>query len=85
MSYVHILPQERVLIEEYRIAGKSLCYTARQLNRSKSTIKYELDRVYPYNALQAQLDYDTKRQNCGCKRSVNLDDITHILVHLKKG
>lgn len=85
MSYTHIIPQERVLIEEYKLAGKSLSYIAKQLKRSKSTIKYELDRVSPYNALQAQLDYDAKRENCGRKIIVDLDDITHILVHLKKG
>lgn len=85
MSYAHILPRERILIEEYRNTGKSLGYIARQLNRSKSTISYELGRVQPYNALQAQIDYDNKRKNCGCKRSVNLDDVTHILIHLKKG
>ena len=85
MSYTHIIPQERVLIEEYKLAGKSLSYIAKQLKRSKSTIKYELDRVFPYNALQAQLDYDAKRENCGRKIIVDLDDITHILVHLKKG
>jgi len=85
MSYTHILPRERVLIEEYRLAGKSLSYIARQLKRSKSTINYELNRVYPYNALQAQMDYESKRENCGCKCVINLDDITHILVHLKKG
>ncbi len=85
MSYAHILPRERILIEEYIIAGKSLGYIAQQLKRSKSTVHYEVARVSPYNALQAQLDYDTKRKNCGSKRKVNLDDITHILVHLKKG
>lgn len=85
MSYTHILPQERVLIEEYKLAEKSLSYIARQLKRSKSTIKYELDRVCPYNALQAQMDYESKRENCGCKCTVYLDDINHILVHLKKG
>lgn len=42
MSYTHILPQERVLIEEYKLAEKSLSYIARQLKRSKSTIKYEI-------------------------------------------
>lgn len=85
MSYEHILPRERVLIEEYRIAGKSIGYIAQQVDRSKSTIKYELDRVFPYNALRAQLDYENKRKNCGCKRSVDLDDIQHILDHLKMG
>ena len=85
MSYAHILPRERVLIEEYVIAGMSLSYIAQQLKRSKSTIHYELGRIHPYNALQAQVDYDSKRKNCGCKRLVNLDDVTHILVHLKKG
>ncbi|VDG98078.1 Transposase and inactivated derivatives, IS30 family [Lysinibacillus sphaericus] len=85
MSYAHILPRERVLIEEYIIAGMSLSYIAQQLKRSKSTIHYELGRIQPYNALQAQVDYDSKRKNCGCKRLVNLDDVTHILVQLKKG
>ena len=85
MSYAHILPRERVIIEEYVIAGKSLSYIAQQLKRSKSTIHYELGRVNPYNALQAQMDYDNKRKNCGCKRMVNLDDVNLILVHLKKG
>lgn len=85
MSYTHILPRERILIEEYTIANKTLGYIARQLKRSKSTIHYELQRVSPYNALQAQVDYDSKRENCGCKLQVNLKDITHILVHLKKG
>ncbi|WP_338653159.1 IS30 family transposase [Sporosarcina psychrophila] len=85
MSYTHILPRERVLIEEYMLAGKSLSYIAKQLNRSKSTIKYELDRCCPYNALQAQKDYETKREKCGCKSIVDLDDIKHILVRLKRG
>ncbi|WP_313238109.1 hypothetical protein [Sporosarcina ureae] len=85
MIYIHILRRERVLIEEYTITNKTLGYIGRQLNRSKSTIHYERQRVSPYNALQAQVDYDNKRENCGCKRQVNLEDITHILIHLKKG
>lgn len=44
----------------------------------------KLDRVCPYNPLQAQMDYESKRENCGCKCTVYLDDINHILVHLKK-
>ncbi|TYS12698.1 helix-turn-helix domain-containing protein, partial [Rossellomorea vietnamensis] len=61
MSYTHIVPQERVLIESYCLEKKSLSYIASQLKRSKSTINYELKRCKPYNALQAQLDYDAKR------------------------
>jgi IS30 family transposase len=85
MSYRHIVTQERVLIEAYKLNGKSLSYIARQLNRSKSTINYELARVAPYTALEAQIDYETKRENCGCKRSLNLEAIDHILTHLKMG
>ncbi|TYS15030.1 helix-turn-helix domain-containing protein, partial [Rossellomorea vietnamensis] len=55
MSYTHIVPQERVLIESYCLEKKSLSYIAAQLKRSKSTIHYELKRCKPYNALQAQL------------------------------
>jgi len=65
--------------------GKSLFYIARQLNRSKSTINYELGRVSPYTAIQAQIDYETKRESCGCKRALYLEAIDHILSHLKKG
>ncbi|HLG27404.1 MAG TPA: helix-turn-helix domain-containing protein [Paenisporosarcina sp.] len=85
MSYKHIVAQERVFIEAYTLSGKSLSYIARQLKRSKSTINYELARVSPYTAFQAQIDYETKRENCGCKRSLYLEAIDHILTHLKLG
>jgi IS30 family transposase len=87
MSYNHIVTQERerVFIEAYILNGKSLCYIARQLNRSKSTINYELARVSPYTAIEAQIDYETKRENCGCKRSIYLEAINHVLTHLKMG
>lgn len=85
MNYTHIIPQERVLIEEYKLTGKPLSYIGKQLKRCKSTIKYELDFVSPYNALQTQLDSDIKRERYGCKIVVDLEDISHILHHLKKG
>jgi IS30 family transposase len=85
LSYKHIVAQERVFIEAYILNGKSLSYIAKQLNRSKSTINYELERVSPYTAIQAQIDYETKRENCGCKRSLYLESIDHILTHLKLG
>jgi len=83
-QYKHIVAQQRV-IKAYTLNGKSLSYIARQLNRSKSTINYELARVSPYTAIQAQIDYPTKRENCGCKRSLYLEAIDHILTHLKLG
>ena len=85
MSYHHIVTQERIFIEAYILDGKSLSYIARQLNRSKSTINYELARVVPYTAITAQFDYETKRENCGCKRSLYFDEIEYILTHLKLG
>ncbi|MGD6968390.1 IS30 family transposase [Rossellomorea vietnamensis] len=85
MSYTHIVPQERVLIESYCLEKKSLSYIAAQLKRSKSTIHYELKRCKPYNALQAQLDYDAKRENCGSRRTVDQKDVDYILSKLKLG
>jgi IS30 family transposase len=85
MSYSHIVTQERVLIEVYTLNGLSISYIAKQLKRSKSTIHYELSRVSPYTALEAQIDYETKRENSGCKRSLYLEAIDHILTHLKLG
>lgn len=61
MSYGQIVPRERVLIEEYVLANKSLSYIAKQSGWSKSTISYELDRCGPYTAAGAQLDYETER------------------------
>lgn len=69
MSHAQIATRERVVIESYCLEDKSLSYIAKKLKRSKSTISYELKRCKPYNALLAQLDYDTKRENCGCRRS----------------
>ncbi|WP_298824719.1 IS30 family transposase [uncultured Planococcus sp.] len=83
MSYAHIVTRERVLIESYCLEKKSLSFIATQLKRSKSTINYELKRCKPYNALLAQFDYDAKRENCGCRRSVNQEDIDYILSKLK--
>jgi IS30 family transposase len=85
MSYRHIVTQERVLIEAYTLSGKSLSYIARQLKRSKSTIHYELARVSPYAALEAQIDYESKRDNCGCKRALYIEGIDYILTHLMMG
>lgn len=85
MSYHHIVTQERIFIEAYILDGKSLSYIARQLNRSKSTINYELARIVPYSAIAAQFDYENKRENCGCKRSLYFDEIDYILTHLKLG
>ncbi|MBT2584039.1 IS30 family transposase [Planococcus sp. ISL-109] len=55
------------------------------MKRSKSTINYELKRCQPYNALLAQADYDIKRENCSCRRSVNSEDVDYILAKLKLG
>ena len=85
MSYTHIVTRERVLIESYCLLNKSLSYIAAQLKRSKSTINYELQRCQPYNALLAQADYDAKRENCGCRRSVDQQDVDYILSKLKLG
>ncbi|MBT2581190.1 IS30 family transposase [Planococcus sp. ISL-109] len=85
MSYAHIISRERVLIESYCLEEQSLSYMAKQLKRSKSTIHYELKRCKPYNALLAQADYDTKRENCGSRRSVNSEDVDYTLAKLKLG
>lgn len=85
MSYAHIVPRERVVIESYCLEQKSLSYIATKLKRSKSTINYELKRCQPYNALLAQADYDIKRENCGCRRSVDQEDVDYILSKLKLG
>lgn len=69
MSFVHVLSRD--------IAWKGNPFPfqaiSRQLKRSKSTIKYELNRCKPYNTFQAQRDYDAKRKNCGRKRTMDLD------------
>ncbi|WP_456299479.1 IS30 family transposase [Planococcus lenghuensis] len=85
MSYAHIVTRERVLIEEYILADKSLSYIARQMKRSKSTIKYELDRCAPYTAAEAQRDYETKRKNCGLKPTADMEIIRHVTERQEKG
>lgn len=75
MSYTHILTRERVLIESYCLEKKSLSYIAARLKRSKSSINSELKCCKLYNVLLAQADYDAKRKNCACRRSVNQEDV----------
>ncbi|WKA52661.1 helix-turn-helix domain-containing protein [Planococcus liqunii] len=64
---------------------KSLSYIASKLKRSKSTIYYELKHCQPYNTFTAQLDYVSKRDNCGCRRPINQEDVDYILSKLKLG
>ena len=85
MSYAHTVPRERVVIESYCLEKKSLSFIAGQMKRSKGTIHYELKRCQPYNALLAQLDYEAKRENGGCRRSVDPEDVDYILSKLKLG
>lgn len=83
MSYNHFATQERVLIEAYTLNGKSVEYIAKRLKRSKSTIHYGLAHISPYAALGVQIDYETRRESCDCKRFILHEEIEHILTHLK--
>lgn len=68
MPYTHLTPFERGHISSLRRAGWSARRIARDLDRSPSTISRELkrssDRRGRYQALQAQLAYQTRRTRC---------------------
>ncbi|MGE6415956.1 helix-turn-helix domain-containing protein [Planococcus kocurii] len=60
MSDAHMILRERVRIECYCLKEKSLSYIAKQLERSKSTIHYEVKRCKLCDALLAQADYEAR-------------------------
>ena len=58
---------ERIKIETFCELGLSNIQMGVRLNRSPSTISYELSRCQPYQAELAQTDAEYKRSRCGRK------------------
>ncbi len=54
-----------------------------RLNRSPSTISYELSRCQPYQAELAQTDAEYKRSRCGRKTKLSDELKQKILNHLR--
>ncbi|WP_151897503.1 hypothetical protein [Planococcus faecalis] len=71
--------REGVRIECYCLKEKLLSYIAKQLERSKSTLHYEVKRYKLCHALLAQADYKARRD----RQSVNQEDVDYNLSKLK--
>ena len=62
---------ERIKIETFCELGLSNIQMGDRLNRSPSTISYELSRYQPYRAEFAQTDAEYKRSRCGRKTKLS--------------
>ena len=62
---------ERIKIETFCELGLSNIQMGVRLNRSPSTISYELSRCQPYQAELAQTDAEYKRSRCGRKTKLS--------------
>lgn len=73
---------ERGAINQLLKDGYSQNSIAKKINRSKSTISYELHRMKQYDPVLAQDDADYKRTKCGRKISINAEYARIISNHL---
>ncbi|AGO09585.1 integrase catalytic subunit (plasmid) [Lactiplantibacillus plantarum 16] len=74
---------ERIKIETFCELGLSNIQMGVRLNRSPSTISYELSRCQPYQAELAQTDAEYKRSRCGRKTKLSDELKQKILNHLR--
>ena len=74
---------ERIKIETFCELGLSNIQMGVRLNRSPSTISYELSRCQPYQAELAQTDAEYKRSQCGRKTKLSDELKQKILNHLR--
>ena len=74
---------ERIKIETFCELGLSNIQMGVRLNRSPSTIFYELSRCQPYQAELAQTDAEYKRSRCGRKTKLSDELKQKILNHLR--
>ena len=74
---------ERIKIETFCELGLSNIQMSVRLNRSPSTISYELSRCQPYQAELAQTDAEYKRSRCGRKTKLSDELKQKILNHLR--
>lgn len=74
---------ERIKIETFCELGLSNIQMGVRLNRSPSTISYELSRCQPYQAELAQTDAEYKRLRCGRKTKLSAELKQKILNHLR--
>ena len=72
---------ERIKIETFCELGLSNIQMGVRLNRSPSTISYELSRCQPYQAELAQTDAEYKRSRCGRKTKLSDELKQKILNH----
>lgn len=89
MSYEHLNIYERKIIKKMLIAGKSMREIGRELDRSPSTIKNEIDRnkeEYWYHPQKAQEKADQRRSNSK-ERLIDKNETLkeHIILKLKQG
>ncbi len=74
---------ERIKIETFCELGLSNIQMGVRLNRSPSTISYELSRCQPYQAELAQTDAEYKRSRCGRKTKLSDELKEKIRNHLR--
>ena len=74
---------ERIKIETFCELGLSNIQMGVRLNRSPSTISYELSRCQPYQAELAQTDAEYKQSRCGRKTKLSDELKQKILNHLR--
>ena len=74
---------ERIKIETFCELGLSNIQMGVRLNRSPSTISYELSRCQPYQAELAQTDAEYKRSRCGRKTKLSDELKQKILNYLR--
>ena len=71
---------ERIKIETFCELGLSNIQMSNRLNRSLSSISYELSRCKPYQAELAQTDAEYKRSRCGQKTKLS-DELKQIILN----